>query len=623
MKKNGLAIGLLLAFSFFVAFVCNFIFQYSLWLLDFQVTTDYFFGGQFKLILFGSILIWFFFLFIYGVTGKYWTSIMILSMVSIIIGIANYKKMITRVEPVYPYEASMIKNVKFLSSMVEGNLIIKIVVGIVIIVALTIILELMSKRIKKRFDVLNFSYLNKKFLIFRGVIVIVSAFVLFQMYTFNNENNFLNSMSKKLGATWITYDQSLNYRTNTFLMASLYNMQIVPMKLEDKAAYSQEKMEELVEKYTKKADKINSSRTNKQLEDINIVYVMSESFSDPLKIEGLEWEDDPIPYTREIMEKHTSGQNLSEKYGGGTANIEFEALTNFSMYPFTSQLESPYQMLIEGNKHFPSVIDYYSNFGYISKAIHPYNVQLYKRTDVYRAFGFDEFIFDETMTHTDHIGASQYISDESAFNEVLDQLEGEDKSQFIHLVTMQNHWPYQMQYGENLYKVNGASTKEEKNMLETYAQGLKFSDNALRGFVESLENSDEKTMVVFWGDHLPAIYSDEIFEENDTRTMYQTPLFFYTNYEVQKEELNTISPIFLMNHILSLNDVKVDPFYALLYELEKELPAFEKFIMINSDDEVIEENDLTKEQQEVLEDYILFQYDQTTGNKYADKMRIN
>ena len=45
--------------------------------------------------------------------------------------------------------------------------------------------------------------------------------------------------------------------------------------------------------------------------------------------------------------------------------------------------------------------------------------------------------------------------------------------------------------------------------------------------------------------------------------------------------------------------------------------------MINSDDEVLEENDLTKEQQEVLEDYILFQYDQTTGNKYADKMRIN
>ena len=80
-------------------------------------------------------------------------------MVSIIIGIANYKKMITRVEPVYPYEASMIKNVKFLSSMVEGNLIIKIVFGIVIIVVLTIILELMSKRIKKRFDVLNFSYL--------------------------------------------------------------------------------------------------------------------------------------------------------------------------------------------------------------------------------------------------------------------------------------------------------------------------------------------------------------------------------------------------------------------------------------------------------------------------------
>ncbi len=56
-------------------------------------------------------------------------------------------------------------------------------------------------------------------------------------------------------------------------------------------------------------------------------------------------DEDPIPYTRSLMARTISGNMLAQLFGGGTANMEFEALTGQSLSQFLPQMNTPYQML--------------------------------------------------------------------------------------------------------------------------------------------------------------------------------------------------------------------------------------------------------------------------------------
>ena len=126
---------------------------------------------------------------------------------------------------------------------------------------------------------------------------------------------------------------------------------------------------------------------------------------------------------------------LSQNYGGGTANIEFEALTGFSMEPLNAQMTTPYTLLVPKLEKLPSLVSLLKDSGYETTAIHPYDTSMYKRKDVYQVLGFDQFLDQDTMTHRDKLENNPYISDESAYEEVLDQLDS-DTPQFLHLVTM-------------------------------------------------------------------------------------------------------------------------------------------------------------------------------------------
>ncbi len=137
---------------------------------------------------------------------------------------------------------------------------------------------------------------------------------------------------------------------------------------------------------------------------------MSESFSDPSRLNGVEITGDPLADYYAVADQTYSGQMLSQNYGGGTANIEFEALTGFSMGLFNAQLTTPYTMLVPKMNQLPSIVSTLKDQNYHTTAIHPYNTSMYKRKDVYEVLGFDEFISENTMTYTDTIEDNPYIS---------------------------------------------------------------------------------------------------------------------------------------------------------------------------------------------------------------------
>ena len=135
-------------------------------------------------------------------------------------------------------------------------------------------------------------------------------------------------------ALWIPYSQKMNYYNTGFMGGFLYNLPVEAM--EKPADYSQVNVERITKKYQKKAKTTSEEKPN-------IIYVMSESFSDPSRLNGLEiLGGDPLQDYRTIADQTYSGQMLSQNYGGGTANIEFEALTGFSMELFNAQMTALY-----------------------------------------------------------------------------------------------------------------------------------------------------------------------------------------------------------------------------------------------------------------------------------------
>lgn len=526
---------------------------------------------------------------------------------SFVTGIVTYQKMLLRAEPLYPSDLSMITGFFSLLKMVDIKV---ILLSVLLLFLLFMSIAAIIKSKKKK----DTRFIKKKKWITRIIIFSGTTLLLVHIGNFNQPGNSVKAFFDQY-AVWTSFSQQTNYLHNGFLSGFLYNLEGPVINKPDN--YSKTTMEELVQKYQNKADEINVMR-NSKLADINIIYVMNETFSDPMKIEGITISEDPIPLTKQLMKDNISGKVLSQGYGGGTANIEFEALTGISIEPMATNITTPFIQMTGKMNSLPSIVNFLTDNGYETTAIHPFNTSMYKRKDVYKKMGFSTFLHEDTMENTEKVENNRYISDESSYKEVINRMDETSNSDFIHLVTMQNHAVYSDKYPNPKFTVNGVPEELE---AENYFQDLSYSDKALDGLLNEVKEMSEKTVVVFWGDHLPSIYGDELYNQNGALVMHQTPFMLYSNFSSTTENVDTISPIYFMNHVLEETNSFVSPYYALLMSLEEQLPAFEKGIYIEDGGKSVKttRDKLSKETWEILKDYELLLYDLTTGSNYVKK----
>jgi phosphoglycerol transferase MdoB-like AlkP superfamily enzyme len=348
---------------------------------------------------------------------------------------------------------------------------------------------------------------------------------------------------------------------------------------------------------------------------VNIVVVLSESFSDPTMLDGIELDEDPIPYTRSLMEQTTSGHMLAQRYGSGTANMEFETLTGLSTSQFDPRLMTPYQMLVPRYDQFPSFVGLTRAWGYDRVAVHPYDTYMYRRESVYPILGFQDFIDRREMTMRKHIQDSPFISDNSAFTEVLHQIDTHDNPLLTHLVTMQNHFPMGDSYDAPM-TVRGADGSTEDD-AEAYLRGLSFSDRALRKFLTSLSERDEKTAVLFFGDHLPPVWPDHVAEANGPVGMRETPFLMWSNFLSFNNPQPVTSPVFLLPLLLDQLGAPLPPYYQLLLQMHAQIPAMRAGQLYDGEGNRLDPDELTPEAEQLLQDYRLVQYDLSVGQRWS------
>lgn len=599
-KKKPIKYALIIAGMLLLVFISNLYLQWCQNELSLELVVKFAFSWHTEKFILGSIVLLIFLLFLCSLAGSIALGSLLYTITIGILGFADYQKMVYRTEPIYPDDLKMITEFGLLREMI-GTL---PFIAIVLIVAVG--LFFFGKAMYKS------RLLSKKMQIIRLSGLVLTMGLLVYVSNFNNPNNLLRKAYDKT-ALWIPYSQKMNYYNTGFMGGFLYNLKVEAMDKPEN--YSKKTIENITNKYTKTAQKENNSLEEEQP---NIIFVMSESFSNPQNLTGVTANKDPLKDYFDVAKTTYSGRMLSQNYGGGTANIEFEALTSFSMELFNPQLTTPYTMLIPKMTEIPSIVSLLKNQDYRATAIHPYNTTMYKRKDVYKTFGFDQFISEDTMTYKEKLQKNPYISDESAYSEVLDLLKDEKNPQFVHLVTMQTHMPYSDKYTTKNYS---SKSLGNKIAIDSYMQDVAYSSEALKQFTTALKDVKRRTLVVFWGDHLPSIYSDEIKADNDEVKMHETEFLMYDNQEKLSERNNhdaLSSPFYFASTLFNQSDMQMTGFYQLLIELQKQVSAFEKGFYYK-DKQWDKTLNLNKAQQELYDDYRLIQYDIVSGENYSLK----
>lgn len=361
-------------------------------------------------------------------------------------------------------------------------------------------------------------------------------------------------------------------------MAVMFSMNLKYIAVDKPDGYRAEEAKELLDSY-------ETSLTKEELEALelpNIIVVMDEAFSDLSVLGDFSVSEDPMPFVHSLMEgkeNTVSGSAQVSVCGGNTANSEFEFLTGNTM-AFLPNGSIPYQQYIKEEK--PSMASYLKELGYETYGQHPYNASGWCRDTVYPMLGFSELSFN-----TDYINPTRirgYISDESSFDKIIETFENkkEDQPAFIFNVTMQNHGGYTDEHPGFVSDV--VATDFQNDALNQYLSLINITDTEFEKLISYFEEVDEKTVVVFFGDHQPSdSVVQPIMAENgkdvynlsreDTVLRYQVPYVIWANYDIEEATDVETSLNYLGAQVLSIAGVPLSPYQNFLLEQSKEKPV--------------------------------------------------
>lgn len=577
-------------------------------------------------------------------TNRFWVATPVFLAVTFIVAVIEHFKVSIRYEAILPSDLNFLKAdagnlMSFMPSGAQWTILIA-VAAFAAFVALFVFLNRLDARHGRLFR--GSDKRSRSVNAIARLLLILLPGLFFTLYSMqvSTVGSWAKGFATVMGDKPSMWDSVYDAQRNGPLVA--FTRQLNPKVMVKPDDYSEETMKQVAARYKKAAKKINAKRSA-NMTDSTVIYVLSESFSDPSRVPGLKVNKDSIPNIRKIKQNTTSGLMLSSGYGGGTANLEYMGLSGLSMANFDSSLTSPYQQLVP-SEHWTPTINQMWGASKNSIGLHPYESSMYSRATNYKKFGFSHFYTltgPDVISHQDKIDDSPYVSDEATYQSTLEEVRKTKSNQFLQVITMQNHMPYHDWYKHNDFKASSTTGKplkdDEKESIETYQKGASLTDGATAGFLSELDKLDRPVTVVFYGDHLPGIYSSASADDDNSLALHQTDYFIWSNKAsgTQGNKIDNAeysSPNFFVAQAAEHMDAKVSPYLAFLTEMHSKISAMEppvvnniqgwdripegQNIYLNSKGEPMAEDDFDAETKQLLADYRLIQYDITTGKNY-------
>ena len=307
--------------------------------------------------------------------------------------------------------------------------------------------------------------------------------------------------------------------------------------------------------YTKKAmakiDKdgeLNQTATSRSSDELpNIIVVQLESYFDVANAEFFTTSEDACPNLHNLYQNYSNGYFKVPSVGAGTANTEFEVLTGMNLRYFGPG-EYPYKTY--SKKHpTESAATALASLGYGTHALHDNTGNFYSRANA----GYDTFTSKEFMNvlQTTENG---WAKDEILTHHIMEAMDTTKQEDFVFTVSVQGHGNYpETQVIENpKIKVEGIEDEALKNKWEYYVNQVYEMDQFVGDLIKAVEERNEPSVVVFYGDHLPTMGLKA--EDLKSRYLYNTNYVIWDNIGLQKQDKN-IPAYQLMSEVLNRLDI--------------------------------------------------------------------
>ena len=311
--------------------------------------------------------------------------------------------------------------------------------------------------------------------------------------------------------------------------------------------------------YTKKAmakiDKdgeLNQTAASRSSDELpNIIVVQLESYFDVANAEFFTTSEDACPNLHNLYQNYSNGYFKVPSVGAGTANTEFEVLTGMNLRYFGPG-EYPYKTY--SKKHpTESAATALASLGYGTHALHDNTGNFYSRANVFNNMGFDTFTSKEFMNvlQTTENG---WAKDEILTHHIMEAMDTTKQEDFVFTVSVQGHGNYpETQVIENpKIKVEGIEDEALKNKWEYYVNQVYEMDQFVGDLIKAVEERNEPSVVVFYGDHLPTMGLKA--EDLKSRYLYNTNYVIWDNIGLQKQDKN-IPAYQLMSEVLNRLDI--------------------------------------------------------------------
>ena len=456
--------------------------------------------------------------------------------------------------------------------------------------------------------------LNRKRKSLSGVIcVVLSGLLLFYYSVF-----YFSTKSER-----VVWDEELFVKQNGVFSSLVF--EYMSSKTVCPEGYSPQTAQTILDRY--EAD--DSGNTDNAPDKIYVI--MNESLADYSLLGETNISSDPLKNIHALNDNCFKGKCAVNIFGGNTCNTEFEFLTGNSLMFLPNSVPYIQFSVLKGN----TIVKDMNALDYASTAVHPYLGQEWRRTAVYEQLGFADFISGETFSDNNEDGQHDiiennnpcvnmngfisfgndleyvriFVSDNDCYNKMLEK--ASNNKDFVFAVTIQNHGGYRMRFeDDNMVDYLNKDDVETENYLNL----TRISDDAFDKFLDKLRNSDERSVVLMFGDHQPAVNFDaytEKYSENGNEYQkiadeYTVPYILWANYDMEWDapeftSINYLSAVLKKNCGLPLTQ-----FDRFRLDAMQEYPVITSYFAVDKNGEYCSPEEA--KQAKIIQDYSVLQY---------------
>lgn len=276
----------------------------------------------------------------------------------------------------------------------------------------------------------------------------------------------------------------------------------------------------------------------------DIVIIQSESLFMPSQLNG--FSDTPV--LDHIVGKDAGSLEVPV-FGGRTLQTEFEVQTGAPIAFYPGSMFAYYELLHHRVDALPHVLD---RAGYKTVLLHPNKRGFWNRNAAIPELGFATFQDIGSFLDTDYSGRG-FVSDLALMQAVLAELDASNRPAYVTAITMNNHGPW----GEHApasdvdLGLPGELTGDARREMADYIRGAKAADQAFGFLIDALKRRGRPTIVVLYGDHLPALYDvyEQLgFKDGQPPETHMPPYRVWANFPIRTPP--SVLPAYLLQGLL-------------------------------------------------------------------------